>query len=128
MIVGLGTDIVSVDRIAKLLEKNKGAFVEKLCTKEEKIYLQSCADITPKLAKLWAVKEATVKALGTGFIEGISFKDIELRHNNLGKPQLAITGKAKEKLDEITKGDFNVVVSLSDDKPWAQAVVVIEKK
>lgn len=128
MIVGLGTDIVSIDRIAKLLEKNKGAFVEKLCTKEEKSYLQSCADITPKLAKLWAVKEATVKALGTGFIEGISFKDIELRHNSLGRPELNISGKAKEKLNEITKEDFNIVVSLSDDKPWAQAVVIIEKK
>ena len=104
MIIGLGTDIVSVERIAKVLEKNEVAFIDRICTKEEKKYLQSCRDITLKLAKIWAVKEAAVKALGTGFVQGISFLDIELFHDNLGKPEIKFFGKAKEILDIINPG------------------------
>lgn len=128
MIIGLGTDIVSIERIAKVLEKNKAAFIDRICTKNEKKYLQSCQDISMKLAKVWAVKEATVKALGTGFIQGISFLDIELYHDELGKPEIKLSGKAKEILLAKTQDiDVNILVSLSDDKPFAQAVVIIEK-
>ncbi len=128
MIIGLGTDIVSTERIAKVLEKNETAFIDRICTKEEKKYLQSCRDITLKLAKIWAVKEAAVKALGTGFVQGISFSDIELFHDYLGKPEIKFFGKAKEVLDEkIGDNEVNILVSLSDDKPFAQAVVIIEK-
>lgn len=128
MIVGLGTDIVSIERIAKLLLRNEGTFIERICSSQEKKYLQGCADITPRLAKLWAVKEAAVKALGTGFIEGITFKDIELKHNSLGRPELEFSGKAEQILQSIISGGkANIMVSLSDDKPWAQAVVIIEK-
>ena len=92
MIIGLGTDIVSIERIAKVLEKNEVAFIDRICTKDEKKYLQSCRDITLKLAKIWAVKEAAVKALGTGFVQGISFLDIELFHDELGKPEIKFFG------------------------------------
>lgn len=128
MIVGLGTDIVSIERIAKLLSRNETTFIEKICSANEKKYLQSCTDITPKLAKLWAVKEAAVKALGTGFVEGITFKDIELKHNNLGRPEVKLKGKALQILEKLTSNSSaNILVSLSDDKPWAQAIVIIEK-
>ncbi len=129
MIVGLGTDIVNIDRVAKLLEKNQSQFIDRVCTDEEKKYLlQSGADVKAKLAKMWAVKEASVKALGTGFVQGISFKDIELRHDKMGKPELEFMGKAKEILDDKINGAIgNIIVSLSDDKPFAQAIVIIEK-
>ena len=128
MIVGLGTDIVSVERIATVLEKNKAHFIDRICTENEKKYVSECADIKVKLAKIWAVKEAAVKALGTGFVQGISFKDIELRHDILGKPDIAFSGKALEFLKKkCDDKEANVLVSLSDDKPFAQAVVVIEK-
>lgn len=128
MIVGLGTDIVSIERIAKLLSRNESTFIERICSSQEKKYLQSCADITPKLAKLWAAKEAAVKALGTGFVEGITFKDIELKHNQLGRPELEFKGKSQQILNRLLDGGTaNIQVSLSDDKPWAQAVVIIEK-
>ena len=128
MIIGLGTDIVSIERIAKVLEKNEVAFIDRICTKDEKKYLQSCRDISLKLAKIWAVKEAAVKALGTGFVQGISFLDIELYHDDLGKPEIKFSGKAKEILDKKIKNEsVNISVSLSDDKPFAQAVVIIEK-
>lgn len=128
MIIGLGTDIVSTDRIAKVLEKNQGAFIDRICRDNEKKYLQEAGDIKARLAKIWAVKEASVKALGTGFVAGISFKDIELKHDKLGKPELEFFGKAAEILKDKTGGtESNILVSLSDDSPWAQAVVIIEK-
>lgn len=128
MILGLGTDIVSTDRIAKVLEKNQGAFIDRICRDNEKKYLLEAGDIKARLAKIWAVKEASVKALGTGFVAGISFKDIELKHDALGKPELEFFGKAAEILKDKTGGtESNILVSLSDDKPWAQAVVIIEK-
>lgn len=128
MIIGLGTDIVSIERISNVLKKNGETFIEKICSSQEKKYLQSCSDITVKLAKLWAVKEATVKALGTGFIEGISFKDIELHHNQLGRPEIELKNEALQRLHSLSKQNpANILVSLSDDKPWAQAVVIIEK-
>ena len=128
MIVGLGTDIVSIDRIAMVLEKNQSTFIDRICSKQEKLYLQECKDVKTKLAKIWAVKEAAVKALGTGFVQGISFADIKLSHDSLGKPEINFSGKAKEILDhKIGNGKANILVSLSDDKPFAQAVVIIEK-
>ena len=67
-------------------------------------------------------------SIETGFIEGITFKDIELKHNSLGRPELEFSGKAKQILQNIIQeGTANIMVSLSDDKPWAQAVVIIEK-
>lgn len=128
MIIGLGTDIVSTDRIAKVLEKTQAQFIDRVCRENERPYLNEVRDMTSRLAKIWAVKEAAVKALGTGFVEGISFKDIELQHDALGKPKIEFFGKAKEILQEKAGGgEINVCVSLSDDKPWAQAVVIIEK-
>ncbi len=128
MIIGLGTDIVSVDRIAAVLEKNKASFIDRICTESEKKYVKECADIKVKLAKIWAVKEAAVKALGTGFVQGISFKDIELKHDSLGKPDIVFSGKALEFLCKKCEDEkANVFVSLSDDKPFAQAVVIIER-
>ena len=129
MIVGLGTDIVSVERIEKVLERSPAQFIDRVCLESEKRYLQASGhDITMRLSKIWAVKEAAVKALGTGFSQGIKFSDIELRHDSAGKPEILFYGKALEILEQKTKGkDFNIAVSLSDDKPFAQAVVIIEK-
>lgn len=81
-----------------------------------------------RLAKIWAAKEAAVKALGTGFAQGVTFKDIALRHNADGKPELEFYGRAKEILQALVSGGTaNILISLSDDKPFAQAVVIIEK-
>ena len=129
MIVGLGTDIVSMERIEKVLQRSPAQFIDRVCLEAEKQYLQTSGrDITAKLSKIWAVKEAATKALGTGFSQGVKFTDIELKHDLRGKPEIVFYGKALEILEEKTEGKgFNVVVSLSDDKPFAQAVVIIEK-
>lgn len=128
MIVGVGTDIVNIDRIADILNKNGQQFIDRICRDSEKDYVASNEKKELKLAKIWAVKEAAVKALGTGFACGIGFHDIELRHDDLGKPELVFLGKAKEILMlKSNNCDANVWVGLSDDKPFAQAVVIIEK-
>lgn len=128
MIIGMGTDIVSVERIAKLLDAAQMQFVDRICRDSEKNYVGNGKGQELKLAKLWAVKEAAVKALGTGFAEGVKFADVELRHDAWGKPEIEFYGKAKEILTTKADGQkINIVVSLSDDKPFAQAVVIIEK-
>ena len=129
MIVGLGTDIVSMERIEKVLGRSPAQFIDRVCLETEKRYLQTSGrDVTAHLSKIWAVKEAAAKALGTGFAQGVKFSDIELKHDIAGKPELLFYGKALEILEQKTGGKgYNVVVSLSDDKPFAQAVVIIEK-
>ena len=128
MIVGLGTDIVSTERIAAVWDKNGGAFAARICRSDEENYLQCNGDPVMRLAKIWAAKEAAVKALGTGFAQGVTFKDIALRHNAYGKPELEFYGRAKEILQALVSGGTaNILISLSDDKPFAQAVVIIEK-
>ena len=128
MIVGLGTDIVKMERIAKVLEKMPAQFIDRICSPDEKKYLREGNDVVARLSKIWAVKEAASKALGTGIAQGVQFKDIELMHDKFGKPELKFSGKAEEVLKQVTGGrELNVCVSLSDDKPFAQAVVIIEK-
>ncbi len=130
MIYGLGTDIVNIERIASVMAKFEARFMERAFTKTEQ---QAIAAETGKLrrnaraAKLFAAKEAAVKALGTGFRDGISWREIEVSHDPLGKPLLKFSGKAAEKLVAAT-GEKTAVfhLSLSDDYPMAAAVVIIE--
>ena len=128
MIIGLGTDIISIERIAAVLAKNEASFISRICTENEKKYLMERGDVQSRLAKIWAVKEAAVKALGTGFIQGVSFADIEMHHDKLGKPEIIFKGEALRILqDKLGGKKANVLVSLSDEKPFAQAIVIIEK-
>jgi holo-[acyl-carrier protein] synthase len=127
MIVGLGTDIVNLERMAKLVADDASRLVAKICTPAEEQYVASGNKVS-RLAKVWAAKEAAVKALGTGFAKGVSFKDITLTHDSLGKPELTFSGRAAEILQtEIQANSARILVSLSDDKPFVQAVVIIEK-
>lgn len=130
MILGLGCDIVNVERIAKspeFLER----FKQKIMGAEELEELDFRGDITYKelacrLAKAYAAKEAFVKALGTGFRDGIFLKDIQILHTDLGKPELLIRGMAFTYLQKLSV-TAQTFVTLSDDYPFAQAVVIIEK-
>lgn len=130
MILGIGCDIVNIKRIAKspeFLER----FKQKIMGDEEQNELDAKGDITYKelacrLAKAYAGKEAFVKALGTGFRDGIFLKDIQILHTDLGKPELMIKGKALLYLQKINI-NTQLYISLSDDYPFAHAMVVIEK-
>lgn len=121
MIYGVGTDIVYIPRILRILQKYGRKFLNKVYTKKEieisKKY--NSQEVRAKyFAKRFAAKEAFVKALGTGFSQGIIMKDIEIYSNIRGKPHLAITK------DFISK-DYKIHLSLSDDQDYATAFVVI---
>jgi len=123
MIYGIGTDIIEVERIRKFIDKGE-AFKERIFTQKEKEYSDSHRDPAPFYAARFAAKEAFVKALGTGFIEGIWFDQIEVYHLDRGKPEIRLLGKAKEIADE--KGIKKIFISISHVKEWANAVAVLE--
>ena len=131
MILGLGTDIVNIDRVANVLAKFGPHFLRKVYTAAEQREIDSFAPDNAKraakAAKIFAAKEAAVKALGTGDSQGVSWQEVELGHDELGKPLLHLSGKAAERLRELAGTPAQILVSVSDDHPFAQAVVIIEK-
>lgn len=124
MIFGLGTDIVEVERIKKKVESDNG-FKEKVFTSSEILYCENQTFKAENYAARFAAKEAFFKALGTGWIGEMSFLEIEIVKDGLGKPILKLHGKVKEEAD--LKGIKNLHISLSHIKSTAQAVVILEK-
>lgn len=132
MIVGIGTDIVNIGRIERTSARYGKRFVEKLFTISEQKDIKNAEGgsygCPAKMAKLFAAKEAASKALGTGFRGGISWSDIEVGHDKNGRPLLSFYNKALERVEKICAGKQYIAwLSLSDDYPVAQAVVIIEK-
>lgn len=123
MIVGLGLDVTELSRIEQSWERFGERFAEKILHPEELAKLPKNA--APYLAARFAAKEATVKALGTGFAEGIGFHDIQVNSLPSGKPELLLHGAAKEKAKEL--GVQGMHISLTHGRDTAAAVVVLEK-
>ena len=127
-IYGIGTDIINVSRIGKILKKNKIEFKKKIFTKKEIFYCDSKKNSESYYAKRFAAKEAFVKALGTGFSNGLLYKDVEIVNNKKGKPIIKISSKSAKIINKILKNKkYSIHLSLSDDKPWAVATVIINK-
>lgn len=131
MIIGLGSDLCNIERIANSLERYGERFVERVFTPAE----QDRAQARPftragTLAKRFAAKEACSKALGTGFAQGVFMKDIGVVNTPSGAPTLALDGGAAARLAAMTPPGHEAVIHLSmtDDHPWAQAFVVIEAR
>lgn len=129
MIIGLGCDIVNIERIkqnADFLQRFQRKILGRDEIKElEQKKIENERQLACLLAKYYAGKEAFSKAIGTGFIDGIFLRNIQILHNSLGKPILKISGAAAEQLAKLTTQP-QLHISLSDDYPWAQAVVIIE--
>lgn len=129
MIIGLGCDIVNIERLQKtadFLQKFKAKILGPKEAVEFKRYEQAdMREQASRLAKRFAAKEAFVKALGSGFRDSIFLNEIEVLHDELGKPFLEISGTAKERLDKLVANP-QILVSVSDDWPYAEAVVIIE--
>ncbi len=121
-VIGLGTDIVNMNRVKKIYSKYGNQFLNKILTETEKKtpQLKNIASI----AKRFAAKEAISKAIGYGFSKGVHFKNIEIYNDKSGKPYAQLNGKAKTILNKISK-KYNIFLSLSDDKPWAVATALI---
>ena len=125
-IFGIGTDIVNVQRMKKSLSKNGSNFKNKIFSKNEIIYCEKRKNSHTFFAKRFAAKEAFTKALGTGFGNGISLKNIEVINNKFGKPSIKLHGNLPTLLKRKVKNKkYNIHLSLSDDDPWAQATVII---
>jgi holo-[acyl-carrier protein] synthase len=123
MIYGIGTDIIEVSRIQAVMEKDIG-FREKIFSPGEIAYCETKKHKYENYAARFSAKEAFMKAIGTGWRFGIRFADIEVYHDEFGKPLIALHGKAEElsKIEKISK----IHVSLSHVKEIATAVVVVE--
>ena len=129
MIVGLGTDLVNIDRIEAALERHEERFLARSFTPAE----IALADSRPAmraatLAKRWAAKEACAKALGTGMRKDVYWRDMGVVNLPSGQPTLALTGHAAEHLARMTPPGHRAVIhlTLSDEHPYALAFVVIE--
>ncbi len=123
MIYGIGTDIIEVSRIHAVMEKDIG-FRDKIFTAGEIAYCETKKFKYENYAARFSAKEAFMKAIGTGWRFGIRFADIEVYHDEFGKPLIRLYGKAEElgKLEGISK----IHVSLSHVKEMAIAVVTVE--
>ena len=124
-IFGIGTDIVNIKRMEKSIKKyNK--FKNKIFSEKEIKYCESKRNPSSYYAKRYAAKEAFSKALGTGIRSGINFKNIEVSNNSQGKPSILLKGNVSNFLKKKIKNKkYNIYLSLSDDAPWAQAIVII---
>lgn len=123
-VIGIGTDIVKVPRIKRLIKKRGDSFAERILHKNELVIFKEHKIAANYLAKRFAAKEALSKALGTGIAKGISFEDIEVINNDDGKPYLILHGKALEIANKL--GVKNTFISLSDEKKYAIAYVILE--
>lgn len=125
-VIGLGTDIVNINRIKKIYSKYGNQFLNKILTESEKKTEKKLSRFknVSTIAKRFAAKEAISKAIGYGFSNGIHFKDIEIYNDESGKPYANLNGKAKTIVNKISK-KYNIFLTLSDDKPWAVATALI---
>ena len=128
MIIGTGTDLANIDRINKVLLRYGDRFRNRVFTKNEQAKAKKRLDEAGTLAKRWAAKEACSKALGTGLRMGISWKDMAVSNIDTGQPVMTLTGWAKKRLSELTPEGYlsTLHVSLTDDHPWAHAIVIID--
>ena len=128
MILGIGSDLANIDRIARTLDRFGDRFRTRVFTEVEIAKAERRADTAGTYAKRWAAKEACSKALGTGLRMGISWKDMAVANLPTGQPVMQLSGWAAERLAQMTPAGHRAVVhvTLTDDHPWAQAFVVIE--
>ena len=127
MIIGIGTDIIDVRRIKKTFTKYGENFKKRCFLLGEIKRSDDKINSVNSYAKRYAAKEACAKALGTGLARGVFWKDIEIINNAEGKPFIILHNKAISKLRSLSNKDCNIEVSLSDEKNYAIANVVISE-
>ncbi|BAU54299.1 holo-ACP synthase [Mucilaginibacter gotjawali] len=124
MIAGLGIDMIEVERVAAKIGKESG-FRELVFSKNEILYCEAKKNKFQHYAARFAAKEAFFKAIGTGWLEGTLFNEIEIINNDAGKPELVLLGSTIKTIGAL--GIVKILVSLSHIKTMATAIVIIEK-
>ena len=125
MIVGIGSDIIDVRRIKKIIDQYGTKFKKRCFTEVEIQRSERNPNTVNSYSKRYAAKEACAKALGTGLARGVFWKDISVKNNNFGKPSIILTGNALQRLNNLSNKKCFIVVSLSDEKNYAIANVII---
>ena len=126
-ILGLGNDLIDISRIERMLDRWGERFIHRIFTDIEIAKSEARAARAASYAKRFAAKEACAKALGTGLRRGVFWRDLGVVNLPGGKPTMVLTGGALERLAELTPEGMRaqVDVTISDDYPWAQAIVII---
>ena len=128
MIVGMGTDIVAVERMARLNSRFGERLAERLLGPLEAAEMpREAAAGAAFLARRFAAKEATFKALGSGMSDGMRWMDVQVGHDPAGRPQLILGGRAQQLLRGLGDG-VRSWLSISDERRYALAVVVLEQR
>ena len=117
--IGIGTDITETLRIAQMIERHGELFINRVYTPDEIEYCQSRKESTQHFAGRWAAKEAILKSLGTGWVKGISWRDVEVRNAGGGQPFVHLHGGALEASDQL--GITQMLVSISHCRSHAIA-------
>ena len=128
VVLGLGSDLCNIDRIANSIARYGDRFLDRLFTPVERAKAERrVMTRTATYAKRFAAKEACAKALGTGFRRGVFWRDMGVVNLPSGAPTLALTGGAAARLAELTPAGYVTAIHLTitDDHPWAQAIVLI---
>lgn len=127
MILGLGSDLVDIRRIEETIARFGDRFLDRIFTEVERRKCERRADRAASYARRFAAKEACSKALGTGFRDGVFWRDLGVVNLPSGQPSMRLTGGALERLVAITPRGMTprLDVSLTDEPPLAQAIVII---
>ena len=128
MIIGLGTDLCDIDRVENTLKRFPGRFENRLYTEQEQARAERrLHNRAGRYAQMFAAKEACSKALGTGFRQGVFWRDMEVVHLRSGKPTLELCGGALARMQRLTPDGMRaqVELSLTDESGLANAVVII---
>ncbi len=123
-IIGIGTDIIECLRIAQMIERHGELFINRVFTPHEIQYCQSRKLATQHFAGRWAAKEAILKALGTGWRKGISWRDLEIRNEPGGRPVVALRGGARDVIEQL--GITEMLISISHCRSHATAYALAQ--
>jgi holo-[acyl-carrier protein] synthase len=124
MILGTGVDIVEIDRLRKIIERQKDRFISRVFTLEEQRFCNMHRDPAPNYAARFAAKEAVFKALGTGWAKGVTWLDVEILREGQDPPRLILKGTALKVGESL--GAHRYHLSLSHSENWAVATVILE--
>jgi len=124
MVLGIGVDIVEINRVRALLERHKDRFVDRVLCPGEKAYCNRRADPAPSIASRFAAKEAVLKALGVGWSGGVRWQDVEVIRGEIGPPRAELHGQAARVAQNL--GVRRLHITLTHDGGAAVAVAVLE--
>lgn len=122
MIIGLGTDIVEISRIAQMIERHGEHFLKRIYTSDEIAYCQRRKHSYEAFAGRWAAKESVMKVLGTGFVKGIGWQDIEVLALQSGKPVVHLSGSTADFSSQL--GISEVLITISHCRTYATATAI----